>query len=298
VGAPLFSIITPCLNGAQYLEGAIESVVRQRGADFEHIVVDGGSTDDTLAILARHRHVRLLSEPDRGLYDANNKGLRVARGGIIGILNSDDYYTADAFSAVAAAFADSAVSVVTGGAEVFMEENGMRRIERVIAGNADLRLDLRNVLAGVPVLNARFFRRSFVDILGGFDIALRIAADREWLVRAALLRPTQTVLSQTIYAYRQHDQSLTVHTSDRNVAAYRGEHVTLAETHLASGTLRDEDRRALAVFHRRESTAVATLSLCAGELSEFANWVRRGWQTNRLWPFAFAWRLAAHMFGR
>ena len=84
------SIITPTLNRAHFLEEAIESVRAQDFPDCEHLIVDGGSTDGTLEMLARHPHLRVVSEPDRGLYDALNKGLRLGSGEIVGLLNSDD----------------------------------------------------------------------------------------------------------------------------------------------------------------------------------------------------------------
>ncbi|HZJ14581.1 MAG TPA: glycosyltransferase family 2 protein, partial [Chthoniobacteraceae bacterium] len=288
----------PCLNGAPYVEAAIESVRRQTGTSFEHIVLDGGSTDGTMAILGRHPHLRVLSEPDRGLYDASNKGLRLARGEIIGILNSDDFYVGEVFSAVAGAFSRPEIVVVTGGAEVFAEEAGRRRRVRAIVGDGALRLDLGNLLAGVPLLNSRFFRRSFVELLGEFDLALRIAADREWLLRAALRQPVQMILPEIIYAYRQHEGSLTVHESDRNVALYRREHVDLAETHLSRKDLSESDRRALTIFHTRESSAVASLAVFDGQFKQWVALARRGWRINRFWPLAFTWRLAAHSLGR
>lgn len=90
--APLISIITPSFNQAAYIEDTIRSVMTQDYPAWEHIVIDGGSSDGTLDILARYPHLRCVSEKDRGQGDAVNKGLRLARGEIIGWLNSDDTY--------------------------------------------------------------------------------------------------------------------------------------------------------------------------------------------------------------
>src|SRR5690349_15380481 len=97
---PSISIILPHLNRRKMLRQALESIAAQECADVETIVVDGGSTDGSLEDLAQHSDVRVLTGPDRGVFDAFNKGLAAARGDIVGILNSDDLYTPGAFAAV------------------------------------------------------------------------------------------------------------------------------------------------------------------------------------------------------
>src|SRR5205814_1895934 len=93
---PWLSIITPVFNGEKFISGCIESVVAQNCAGIEHIVVDGGSTDRTVEILREkaqgYRHLRWISEADRGQSDALNKGIALARAEYIGILNADDFY--------------------------------------------------------------------------------------------------------------------------------------------------------------------------------------------------------------
>lgn len=101
------SIITVVYNGAAYLEEAIQSVLNQGNRCYEYIVIDGGSTDGTLDIIKKYERDidTWISEPDRGLYDAMNKGIRISSGDIIGIVNSDDRLKPRALESVRNAFA-------------------------------------------------------------------------------------------------------------------------------------------------------------------------------------------------
>ena len=103
---PTFSIVTVCRNAEQSIRKTVESVQHQVGVEgeTEHIVIDGVSTDGTLRTLAGFPHLRVVSEPDAGIYDAMNKGVGLARGDYVGILNADDWYEPDALQAVARTF--------------------------------------------------------------------------------------------------------------------------------------------------------------------------------------------------
>ncbi|WP_434138035.1 glycosyltransferase [Photobacterium leiognathi] len=90
-----FSIITVSYDSALTISETIDSVLSQKGVEFEYIIIDGGSKDNTLEIIKSYNDPRIkyISEPDNGLYDAMNKGVKLARGEIVAILNSDDLYT-------------------------------------------------------------------------------------------------------------------------------------------------------------------------------------------------------------
>ena len=96
---PLISVITVVLNGEKYIEKTIKSVLGQKIKNFEYIIIDGGSTDQTINIIKKYNHkiTYWVSEKDKGLYDAFNKGMQLSKGDYIGIINSDDIYTKNAF---------------------------------------------------------------------------------------------------------------------------------------------------------------------------------------------------------
>lgn len=280
------SIITPTLNRAHFLEEAIESVRAQDFPDCEHLIVDGGSTDGTLEMLARHPHLRVVSEPDRGLYDAINKGFRLARGEVIGWLNSDDRFALGAFAAVLAAFADPAVETVSGTVEFFEWVGAEDVVIRRLAGAEERALNVRNVTLGIAAINARFFRRSFCARVGEFYLRHRIAADREWLLRAALLAPREAVIDAPVYQYRQHDDSMTLDRAGQNVSRYRREHLEIAEEYLRRSDLPPAARAILRAWHTRESSSEVHGAAWRLDWRAMLANARRGWRVDAGWPLA------------
>src|SRR4051812_41995160 len=151
-----FTIVTPTLNRRALLEQALDSVTAQGHATVEHIVVDGGSTDGTLAMLEKRSGLTVLTDRRKGLYDAINLGIERASGDVIGLLNSDDLYAPGAFSAIAEAFGSNPQADVScGRAELFDESGVVARYD----DPRDLVLDAHAALIGACIPNARFFRR-------------------------------------------------------------------------------------------------------------------------------------------
>ena len=114
-----FSIITVCFNSEKTIERTIKSVLDQSYQDYEYILVDGASSDRTLEIIHQHEplfqgRMKLISEPDKGIYDAMNKGIQAASGELIGIVNSDDYYEKDALEKIARAYQGYDYTIIYG----------------------------------------------------------------------------------------------------------------------------------------------------------------------------------------
>lgn len=177
------SVVTAVYNTEATVAEAIASVARQSHRDLEHLIVEGCSTDGSLAAIEAARHPRMIltSEPDRGLYDALNKGLRAASGEVVGLVHSDDFLADDTVLArVAAAFADPAVEAVFADLDYVAAADPGRVVRRWIAGPFDPARLRRGWMPPHPTL---YLRRSVFDRIGGFDTGYRIAADYDFVLR-------------------------------------------------------------------------------------------------------------------
>lgn len=181
---PTISVITVCYNSAGTLERALQSVVGQDWPHVEHIVIDGASKDCTAEILARFRphlaHVTV--EPDKGIYDAMNKGLAHATGDIICFLNADDQYASPTIlSQVAQQMVDHRLDALMGDVAFF--HMGMPG-EMVRRYRSDRFHPGRLAWGWMPAHPALFLRREVVARVGRFKTDYRIAGDFEFVVRA------------------------------------------------------------------------------------------------------------------
>ena len=201
-----FSIITPTFNRRDMLAEALDSVSRQDWPEVEHIVVDGGSTDGTLELVAGRPTLRLIGGPDQGVYDALNKGIAAATGDVVCFLNSDDVFEPGALKAAAEGFSGGSTCdsvcgearLVAGGEtiEVYDREEDMRLISA------------RTALLGASIVNARFFRKAALDRVGPFSLDYAIASDRDFLMRAIASGLRTKPISALVYTYRRHHASL------------------------------------------------------------------------------------------
>ena len=176
------SVVTVSFNSADTIEETIRSVARQRYAEKEHIVIDGGSTDGTIDVLQRQATLmRWQSEPDRGLYDAMNKGFALASGDIVGFLNSDDFYQhAEVLSKVADVMKDERVDACYADL-VYVRPHDTQRVVRYWKSR-----EYQNGLCRTGWLPAHptfFLRRRILEEHGGFDLEFPRQADFELSLR-------------------------------------------------------------------------------------------------------------------
>lgn len=181
---PPISIVTPSFNQGHFIEQTILSVLEQNYEPLEYIIVDGGSTDNTLEILKRYKgRLHWISEPDEGQADAINKGFRMASGEIFGWLNADDLYTPNALHTVAETFTKLPdIAFIYGDALAIDEHNktyGFRTHVR--------QTDFQTLVhVGDPIVQpAAFWRRSLWNNVGELDQSLRYTLDYEYWMRAA-----------------------------------------------------------------------------------------------------------------
>lgn len=193
------TIVTVAWNAAATIEDTLRSVAAQDHPDIEHIVVDGGSTDDTMAIVARFPHVaKAVSERDKGIYDGMNKGLRLATGDAVGFLNSDDFYCReDAVSLIAAGLKDA--DAVTG-AVALIDREDSEKVKRFYPSTSYHPWMLR--FGHMPPHPTTYIRRETLAKIGEFDDRMRIAADFEMIVRLFNSGARVNALPATLVGFR------------------------------------------------------------------------------------------------
>ena len=183
------SIITSCYNRVSTIRGAIESVLAQDYADIEYIIVDGASTDGSVeaiqeAIAGKEGQVKFISEPDHGMYEAINKGIRMATGDYIGLVHSDDFlYSSHTISDIVKRLKETRADFLYGDGLFVNPENTDKVVRKWIGGT----YRLWKVRHGwLPLHPTCYIRRDVMEKLGGYDESYMIAADTDLLVRYLL----------------------------------------------------------------------------------------------------------------
>lgn len=177
------SVITVCYNSDKTIADTLRTARSQTYDNTEHIIVDGGSKDETLAVVAAEvmcKH-KLVSEKDKGIYDAMNKGIALATGDVIGFINSDDFYPSpDILATVAAAFDSSGADCCYGDLCYVQQDNVSKTVRYWRSTPFSSGLFGRGWCPPHPTF---FVRREVYDRLGGFDLSFKIAADVELMAR-------------------------------------------------------------------------------------------------------------------
>lgn len=181
---PKISIITPSYNQGEFIEETIRSVLLQGYPNLEYIVIDGGSTDNTVEILQKYKpFLKYVSEPDRGQADAINKGLRMATGEIVAYLNSDDVYIQGTFLKIVKIF-ESRKDIFMVFGDIIHIDKKSKFIEKHETGE----INLQKYLMGMFYLPQPtvFFRKNIIDKIGYFDDTLHLAMDYDYWLQIIL----------------------------------------------------------------------------------------------------------------
>jgi len=216
----MLSIITPVYNGEAFIEKCIQNVIAQNCDDLEHIILDGGSKDQTIEIIKRYAeqysYIRWVSEQDRGQSDAMNKGIQMAKGEILGILNVDDYYEPNVLNRITEIFKDLTVpSFVTGNCNVWNDSGEIMEVNKP----KDLRfLSLVSWSSPIPYNpSAYFYHKTLHDVIGLYDLNEHYAMDLDFILKT--IQEANLVYVDELWGnYRQIEGTKTVSSGNENKA--------------------------------------------------------------------------------
>lgn len=206
---PLVSIITVVYNGEKYLEQTIDSVIGQSYSNIEYIVVDGGSSDGTLAIIKQYENQihNWISEPDEGLYDAMNKGISMANGEIIGMINSDDWYEPEAVQLIVDAALKHPNKHIFHGDRFDVLEDGSKRVKAFHPSR------FKFVYYGMTYNHPSMFVHRDIYKEYNYNTKLRALSDYEFVLKNLLKHPEKFIYIPKSYVnYRLDGLSGTMST--------------------------------------------------------------------------------------
>jgi glycosyltransferase involved in cell wall biosynthesis len=203
------SIITPSYNQGKYIEEAIKSIADQGYSNFEHIIIDGGSTDETVEVMKKFPHLNWVSESDEGQSDALNKGFRKATGDIIGWLNADDAYTPGTFARVLKEFQNKDIDAIYSNV-IFTEADG--RIRSKLKLHKPVKwLSLFHCF--IPSTTF-FFRRSILDAGIFIDKKMHITMDKDFFANIFHKGYKMKYINDYFARFRWHDSNKSLDTPE------------------------------------------------------------------------------------
>lgn len=282
---PLISIITPTFNAGNTLEETLRSVEGQLDECTEHLLIDCCSSDSTLETAGKFTWVKVVSEPDRGIYDGMNKGAFLASGDWLLFLQADDWLPAGAMEAYRRAitnFPDA--GMICGSSEAIRIVNGKRETVWSVIDPDSKELTVKNVALREPMINARLIRRETFLRLGGFSLDYSLASDRDFLIRAANEGISQPDVSTVTYRYRWHAGSSTMTEGNALSDRLLEENLSIVRNHLRAA--KGDDRDALILWHTRLTLQGAMNALEKGG-HRLCGFIASGFSKDLFWPVAF-----------
>jgi glycosyltransferase involved in cell wall biosynthesis len=205
---PLISVITPCFNAEQFIEQTIRSVIGQSYKNIEYIIVDGLSTDSTLNIINKYSHYinKVISEKDKGMYDAINKGLKFCNGDIICYLNSDDVFPAETLQNVVEVFNTNLDAEIVYGDLTYIDSDNMV-IKKFIYPKFNYKYFISLWFSSIPQPST-FWSSNVLKEIGYFDTSFKMCGDFDYFARVG--QKFNLTYSNTINVlHRRHKDTLT-----------------------------------------------------------------------------------------
>lgn len=191
----LISVVTPCFNSEKTIEKTLQSVLNQTYQNYEYIIIDGKSTDNTLNIIEQYKEkfgdkLKVVSEKDDGIYDAMNKGIGLATGKLVGIVNSDDFYEQDALENIIQEYNNEEFAVIYG----MMRILSQGKEKSVLINNHEF------LKEGMITHPTSFVTKALYTCLGGYSLEYKVAADYEFMLRASqnkdvVFKPVYKIIS-------------------------------------------------------------------------------------------------------
>lgn len=266
--SPKISVITVVLNGADYIERAIQSLLQQNYPNLEFIVIDGGSTDHTVDIIKKYsQYIHYWqSQPDGGAGFAMNIGLQHATGDLVAFLFGDDWYEPDTLTKIAAAWQQQPdLDVISCGCKIVFADgiSGKLRERMKFEKSKEVALCLENIFFSHSLIGARFFSKKLIDRIGYFvpqeNGVYSFCNDHEWLIRIILAAPKTAIVDHMGYVYFAHPSSSTIGRFMPNATAkqymsnikrIRKAQLEISERHLQQHTLTKKQRALFNKWHR------------------------------------------------